>query len=48
MVVEHDKDMMLQSDFIVDIGPKAGKKGEIIAQLPQEFLKVETETAIIY
>jgi hypothetical protein len=27
IVVEHDKDMMLESDYVVDIGPKAGRKG---------------------
>ena len=28
IVVEHDKDMMLSADYIVDIGPKAGAKAE--------------------
>ena len=33
IVVEHDKDMMLASDYIVDIGPKAGRKGgEVVYQ----------------
>ena len=33
IVVEHDKDMMLASDYIVDIGPKAGRKGgEVVFQ----------------
>ena len=27
IVVEHDKDMMLEADYVVDIGPKAGRKG---------------------
>ena len=40
LVVEHDKDMMLQSDFIVDIGPGAGRHGGHIVGLgtPEEFL----------
>ncbi len=33
IVVEHDKDMMLNADYIVDIGPKAGRKGgEVVFQ----------------
>ena len=28
VVVEHDKDMMLNSDYIIDMGPKAGRNGE--------------------
>ncbi|MBC7449958.1 MAG: excinuclease ABC subunit UvrA, partial [Cytophagales bacterium] len=40
-VVEHDKDMMLHSDYIVDIGPGAGRHGgNVVAQgTPEEFLK---------
>lgn len=47
IVVEHDKEMMLESDYIVDLGPKAGKKGgEIVfAGTPQEMLKSNTVTA---
>ena len=47
IVVEHDKEMMLESDYIVDLGPKAGKKGgEIVfAGTPQEMLKSNTMTA---
>ncbi|MCB9360883.1 MAG: excinuclease ABC subunit UvrA [Flavobacteriales bacterium] len=47
MVVEHDKDIMLESDFIVDIGPKAGVHGGEVVSLgkPDEFLKKNTETA---
>jgi excinuclease ABC subunit A len=47
LVVEHDKDMMLDSDFILDIGPGAGRHGgHIIGQgSPSEFLKLETPTA---
>ena len=41
IVVEHDKDMILAADYILDIGPGAGKHGgEIVAQgTPEEFLK---------
>ena len=47
IVVEHDKDMMLSADYIVDIGPKAGRKGgEVVFQgTPQEMLKHDTITA---
>jgi len=47
MVVEHDKDIMLESDYIVDIGPKAGLHGgEIVsADIPKKFIKQNTETA---
>ncbi len=47
IVVEHDKDIMLASDFLMDLGPKAGKfGGEIVAQgSPEEFLKQESNTA---
>jgi excinuclease ABC subunit A len=47
LVVEHDKDIMLASDFLVDIGPKAGKfGGKIVASgSPKEVLKSNTETA---
>jgi excinuclease ABC subunit A len=46
-VVEHDKDMMLEADYIVDVGPGAGVHGgRIIAQgTPKEFLKQNSETA---
>lgn len=42
IVVEHDKDMMLAADYIVDIGPKAGRKGgEVVFQgTPQELLNM--------
>ena len=45
--VEHDKDMMLSADYIVDIGPKAGRKGgEVVFQgTPQEMLRHDTITA---
>ncbi|MBQ8157778.1 MAG: excinuclease ABC subunit UvrA [Prevotella sp.] len=47
IVVEHDKDMMLAADYIVDIGPKAGRKGgEVVFQgTPQEMMKANTITA---
>ena len=47
IVVEHDKDMMLAADYIIDIGPKAGRKGgEVVFQgTPQEMLKANTLTA---
>lgn len=47
IVVEHDKDMMLQADYIVDIGPKAGRKGgEVVFQgTPSEMLGQPTLTA---
>jgi excinuclease ABC subunit A len=47
LVVEHDKDIMLASDYIIDIGPKAGKYGgSIVTQgTPQQILKSKTETA---
>lgn len=47
IVVEHDKEIMLKSDYIIDIGPKAGEfGGEIIAQgSPVEFVKQNTITA---
>ena len=47
IVVEHDKDMMLEADYIVDIGPKAGRRGgEVVFQgTPKEMLKRPTLTA---
>ncbi len=47
IVVEHDKDMMLNADYIVDIGPKAGRKGgEVVFQgTPAEMLKQHTITS---
>ena len=47
IVVEHDKDMMLNADYIVDIGPKAGRKGgEVVFQgTPTEMLKQHTMTS---
>ena len=47
IVVEHDRDMMLSADYIVDIGPRAGRKGgEVVFQgTPAEMLKANTLTA---
>lgn len=47
IVVEHDKDMMLASDYIVDMGPKAGRLGGevVFAGTPQEMLKTHTMTS---
>jgi excinuclease ABC subunit A len=47
MVVEHDKDMMLASDFILDIGPGAGRHGGkvVAAGNPDSFLKQGSKTA---
>jgi excinuclease ABC subunit A len=47
LVVEHDKDMMLASDYIVDIGPGAGRHGGHVvgAGTPEEFLKNGSSTA---
>ncbi|MCB0709595.1 MAG: excinuclease ABC subunit UvrA, partial [Chitinophagaceae bacterium] len=47
IVVEHDKDIMLASDYLVDIGPRAGKHGgEIVAKgPPKNILHSNSETA---
>lgn len=47
IVVEHDKDMMLSADYIVDIGPKAGRRGgEVVFQgTPEAMLATSTMTA---
>lgn len=47
LVVEHDKDIMLSSDYIIDLGPGAGMHGgEIVTQgSPEEFLKLGGTTA---
>jgi excinuclease ABC subunit A len=47
LVVEHDKEIMLESDYIIDIGPKAGEHGgKIVAYgTPDEFLKQNSVTA---
>lgn len=47
IVVEHDRDMMLAADYIIDIGPKAGRKGgEVVFQgSPDNMLKQHTLTS---
>ena len=47
LVVEHDRDMMLNADYVVDIGPKAGRKGgKVVFQgTPEELLASDTLTA---
>lgn len=47
IVVEHDKDMMLAADYIVDMGPHAGRLGGevVFAGTPQEMLKADTLTS---
>ena len=47
IVVEHDQDMMLNADYIIDIGPRAGRKGgEVVFQgTPEEILKTNSVTA---
>ena len=47
IVVEHDKEMMLEADYIVDLGPRAGRLGGNIdfAGTPKEMLKTDTLTA---
>lgn len=47
IVVEHDKDMMLAADYIVDMGPKAGRLGGevVFAGMPEEMLKTDTLTS---
>ena len=47
VVVEHDKDMMLSADYIIDIGPMAGRKGgEVVFQgTPKDMLMTHTITA---
>jgi len=47
IVVEHDKDMMLESDYIIDIGPGAGRQGGhvVAAGKPKDFLKIGSITA---
>ena len=46
IVVEHDKDMMLSADYVIDIGPKAGRKGgEVVFQgKPKDMLTQRTIT----
>ena len=47
IVVEHDKDMMLGADYVIDMGPKAGRMGgDVVFQgTPQQMLQEETLTS---
>ncbi|OCW95755.1 excinuclease ABC subunit A [Macellibacteroides sp. HH-ZS] len=47
VVVEHDKDMMLEADYVIDMGPKAGRLGGevVFAGTPAEMLQANTLTA---
>ena len=47
LVVEHDKDIMLAADYLIDIGPKAGRHGGQIVSMgtPKEVLAMHSETA---
>lgn len=47
VVVEHDKDMMLAADYVVDMGPKAGRLGGevVFAGTPREMMKADTLTS---
>ena len=47
IVVEHDKDMMLAADYVIDMGPKAGRLGGevVFAGTPQEMLHTHTLTS---
>lgn len=47
IVVEHDRDVMLEADYVVDIGPGAGRKGGevVFAGTPSEMLQSDTLTA---
>jgi excinuclease ABC subunit A len=48
LVVEHDKDIMLASDYLIDIGPKAGKHGGrvVVQGTPAEVMDSSSETAL--
>lgn len=47
IVVEHDKDMMLEADHVIDMGPKAGRLGGevVFSGTPQEMLQTDTLTS---
>ncbi len=47
IVVEHDKDMMLNADYVLDLGPKAGRYGGelVFAGTPEQMLKADTLTS---
>jgi excinuclease ABC subunit A len=48
LVVEHDKEMMLKADYIIDVGPGAGRHGgEVVAEgVPKKFIKLQSTTAL--
>jgi len=48
IVVEHDKDMMLAADYVIDMGPKAGRLGGevVFAGTPQQMLQTHTLTSL--
>ena len=49
IVVEHDRDMILRADHIIDIGPMAGKNGgEIISEGPPSLLKMKNSLTATY
>lgn len=47
IVVEHDKDIMLDADYVIDMGPLAGRRGGqvVFAGTPQEMMKADTLTS---
>ncbi len=47
LVVEHDKDIMMAADYLIDIGPQAGKHGgQVVASgVPKDLLKLDTVTS---
>jgi excinuclease ABC subunit A len=47
IVVEHDKEMMLNADYVVDLGPRAGRLGGevVFAGTPKEMLQADTLTS---
>jgi excinuclease ABC subunit A len=47
LVVEHDRDIMLESDYLIDLGPGAGKHGGLVVDVgtPVDFLKNPTKTS---
>jgi len=47
LVVEHDKDIMMAADYLIDIGPQAGKHGGVVVAsgIPKDLLKLDTVTS---
>lgn len=47
IVVEHDRDIMLAADYVIDLGPQAGRKGGnvVFSGTPAQMLKCDTMTA---